>query len=478
MFISIRKEIMPEISQNELLVFIEWNENIHVGENKERTLDFLSAIDSLTIEHSAMVAQQQFILNRDREQTSSETQIYLKTPEKKDIEKTKNAISDYFVKHYPDAIISFSPVNTIFEKIFNTGAADLVVEFYTRNRTEAPDAHTIRSLEKRLAQATGEMPAGLSFQKQLNIHIDREKLLMYRVSYDEVYRALRTGFKENEFSVLRSYQQYLPIILGGENQSVHDVIDKILIHTLPDDRGQINSVPLSAFVTTTPSEDLKTIVSGKNGEYIPMDFYNTAQVENIISAARQMTNEDKKWEVDFSGAFFFNKKIINELIIILLISILLMYFILAAQFENFVQPLIILMEIPIDTAIVLALLYIFGHSLNLMSAIGIVVTCGIVINDSILKMDMMNQLRREGYPLMEAIHEAGRRRLNAIVMTSFTTIVCMAPLLFSSDMGSELAKPLAIATMSGMAVGTFISLFFVPLAYWRIYKNQELRINN
>ena len=111
--------------------------------------------------------------------------------------------------------------------------------------------------------------------------------------------------------------------------------------------------------------------------------------------------------------------------------------------------------------------------MNLISAIGIVVACAIVINDSILKVAMMNQLRKEGYPLIEAIHEAGRRRLNAIVMTSLTSIVCMAPLLFSSDMGSELEKPLAIATIGGMAIGTFVSLFFVPLAYWGIYRDKR-----
>jgi multidrug efflux pump subunit AcrB len=470
MFLCIRKEKMPDISQNELLVFIEWNENIHIGENSDRTLNFLSAIENLTIEHSTMVAQQQFILNREREQTSSETQVYLKTPSKNDIDKTKNAVSTYFTEHYPKAIISFSPVNTIFEKIFTTGAPDLVVEFYTRDRSEAPDAQTIRSLEKELALATGETPTGLSFQKQLNLHIDREKLLLYKVSYDEVYRALRTGFKENEFSVLRSYQQYLPIVLGNEGQNVRDVIDRILVYTQPGDNGQINRVPLGTFVSTTPSEDLKTIIAGRNGEYIPLDFYDTNQVENIIRKARQMTNESKRWEVDFSGAFFYNKKVLSDLTIILLISILLMYFILAAQFENFLQPLFVLLEIPIDTAASLVLLYVLGYSLNLMSAIGIIVSCGVVINDSILKIDMMNQLRKNGLPLMEAIHEAGRRRLKAILMTSLTSVVCMAPLLFSSDMGSELEKPLAIATIGGLVVGTFVSLFFVPLAYWRVYR--------
>ncbi len=166
---------------------------------------------------------------------------------------------------------------------------------------------------------------------------------------------------------------------------------------------------------------------------------------------------------------------INEMIVILLVSIMLMYFILAAQFENFKQPLIVLLEIPIDIAAALGLLIITGHTLNLMSAIGIVVTCGIIINDSILKIDVMNQLRKEGMQIMEAIHEAGRRRLKAILMTSMTSIVCMLPLLFTNDLGSNLEKPLAIATIGGMLMGTPVSLFVVPLVYWWIYRKEEKR---
>jgi len=477
-FNAIRKEKMPDISQNEMLVNIDWNENIHVDENNDRTLHFLSAIDSLTIEHSALVARQQFVLNREREQTSSETQVYLKTPEKKDIDKTKKAIEKYFANNYSDAIVTFSPVGTIFEKIFSTGDPDLVVEFYARNRTEAPDAQTIRNLEKELAKTTGEIPTGLSFQKQLNLYIDREKLLLYNVSYNEVYQALLTGFKENEFSVLRSYQQYLPIVLGNEDRNVRDVIDQLLIYTQSGENGQNNRVPLSEFVSIKPSEDLKNIVAGKNGEYIPLEFYNTNQVRNIISKAKEMTNENNRWDVDFSGTFFSNKKMLDQLLVILIISILLMYFILSAQFESFVQPLLVLMELPIDITASLFLLYILGQSLNLMSAIGIIISCGVIINDSILKVDVMNQLRKEGYPLMDAIHTAGRRRLKAILMTNLTAVVCMAPLLYSFSMGAELEKPLAIATMGGMTIGTLVSLFVVPLAYWRIYRDKELGIKN
>ena len=85
----------------------------------------------------------------------------------------------------------------------------------------------------------------------------------------------------------------------------------------------------------------------------------------------------------------------RELTVILLVSVMLMYFILCAQFESFLQPLIVLLEIPVDTFFALLALMIFGQTLNLMSAIGIIVTCGIVVNDSILKLDAINELRKE-----------------------------------------------------------------------------------
>ena len=91
-----------------------------------------------------------------------------------------------------------------------------------------------------------------------------------------------------------------------------------------------------------------------------------------------------------------------------------------------------------------------------------------------LELDAINELRKEGVPLMEAIHEAGRRRLRPIIMTSLTTIFGMVPLLFTFDMGSELQKPLSIAMISAMLIGTAVSLFIIPLVYWFIYRRHAL----
>ncbi len=300
-----------------------------------------------------------------------------------------------------------------------------------------------------------------------------DKLLLYNVAYDEIYSTLKTGFRENQVTDMRSFQQNIPVYIGGEGQSIHHILENTLIYTQADEKGERNRLPLSSFVSATSTEDFKTIVAGRNGEYIPFSFFGVNDADAVVAKVRDNTQNSSSWDVDFSGSFFSNKKMLQELMVILFISILLMYFILAAQFESFLQPLIVLLEIPIDIAASLGLLMVLGHSLNLMSAIGIIVTCGIIINDSILKIDVINQLRRDGMGLMEAIHEGGRRRLKAIIMTSLTTIACMAPLLFSSDMGSELEKPLAIATIGGMLAGTLISLFIVPLAYWWVYRKKN-----
>ena len=142
-----------------------------------------------------------------------------------------------------------------------------------------------------------------------------------------------------------------------------------------------------------PAEDLKTITAGRNGEYIPFRFYEVDDAPELMEKVKREADATGDWDTAFSGSFFSNRQMLDELVVILFISVLLMYFILAAQFESFVQPLIVLLEIPIDVAFALLLLWICGHTLNLMSAIGLIVTCGIIINDSILKLDAINELR-------------------------------------------------------------------------------------
>lgn len=477
-FFFIDKERMPDIEENELIARIEWNENIHVDENRKRVDELLKTLDGRSLEQTASIGRQDFILNRDRELSSSEAELYFRTETAAGIAPLEKEIYRRLKERYPLSVISFSPPETVFEKLFVTGEPDIVAEFYARNRAQAPEAETIRNVERQLAEETGVNPTGIAFENQLNLSINKEKLLLYRVSYNELYRVLKTAFRENSVTMLHSYQQYLPINIAGNEKTVNRVLQETLIQTQPDSKGAVEYIPLRELVRVTPAEDLKSIAAGRNGEFVPFNFYGVQDAEKLIKDVKRVAGNTGDWDTGFSGSFFSNKEMLDELVVILLISLLLMYFILAAQFESFMQPLLVLAEIPIGVAFALLLLWICGHTLNLMSAIGLIVTCGIVINDSILKLDAINELRKTGIPLLEAIHEAGHRRLRPIIMTSLTTIFAMVPLLFSSDMGSELQKPLSIAMIGTMSVGTAVSLFIIPLLYWFIYRKEKVEISS
>ena len=469
MFNVIPKTSMPAVDQVELLTHIDWGENIHIDENLRRTNDICREIDALTLEHSVFIGRQQFILDNKRQMPSSECEIYIKSENAAKAKQTQEKIYNIIKNKYLLASSTFAPPETVFEKIFVTGESNLITELYPhRNNFLKPE--DIRSIENRLEEITGERSTGIIFDKEISLHIDREKLLLYNVDFNEIYRLLKTAFRDNQVATLRSYQQFLPITIAGEEQTINEVVNNTLIRT--NSRETQQQIPLSTFVSVSSTEGIKTIVAGKNGEYIPVSYQEIANPELLMSRTREEISSSNSWDVNFSGSYFSSRKMINELIIILIISILLMYFILAAQFESFLQPLIVLIEIPIDITVALVCLWIFGHTLNLMSAIGIVVTCGIIINDSILKIDMINELRKEGHGLMEAIHEAGHRRLRAIIMTALTSVLALIPMMFSSDLGSEIQKPLAIAMISSMIIGTLVSLYIIPLIYWRIYKNK------
>jgi len=150
------------------------------------------------------------------------------------------------------------------------------------------------------------------------------------------------------------------------------------------------------------------------------------------------------------------------------LALVLVYMILAAQFESFVHPFTILMAVPLALVGAVFALILTGEGLNTMSLIGVVILVGIVVNDAIVKVDFINQSRRQGRELREAILEAGRVRLRPIIMTTVTTVLGLAPMAFGLGRGSDLRAPLAIAVIGGLIVATALTLIIVPVVYQTI----------
>ena len=157
----------------------------------------------------------------------------------------------------------------------------------------------------------------------------------------------------------------------------------------------------------------------------------------------------------------------------LILSVVLVYLILVAQFQSFIDPLLILLAVPTGLAGVLLILVLTGTTLNVMSLMGVVMMVGIVVSNSILIVDFTHRLRKEGKPLREAVALACRVRLRPVLMTSLATLMGLIPMAMKFGTGSEAYAPLACAIIGGLAVSVVLTVFIVPAAYLLVYRRAE-----
>ncbi len=157
------------------------------------------------------------------------------------------------------------------------------------------------------------------------------------------------------------------------------------------------------------------------------------------------------------------------------LAIILVYMIMAAKFENIIQPLIIMFTVPMGLIGAFLFLLITGNSLNIISGIGVMVLIGIGVNDAIVKIEYSNMLRKEGKGVRESILEASRVRLRPILMTTFTTIFGVVPMAVISQTGSELQQPLALVIIGGLLFTTLLTLILIPVFYEILENFKEKR---
>jgi len=464
---SIQKQGMPDISRTELEVKIDWNEAITVEENEARISKInneLSNFEKKLLYTSAFIGQQQFLLNRELQQNFNETLLSMKVTDNQTFNELQAKLQTLFKQNFPKANVSFSAAKNIFEQLFNTTQAPLVACFINNQEAEVPAPARMESIYQNLRKKGlySEFP---SLQSRLQIEILKEKLLLYEVEYERVFSTLKTLFNENNLGNLKAEQRYIPIVLGGEEQEINALLQKA---TVQNSKGQ--NIYLTHLIQVSTQQDYKSFFSASEGDFIPFNFdINERKISEVQATIQEIAQEDGTVSISFSGSYFRNRAFIKELTVVILVAIGLLFFILSAQFESLLQPFIVMIAVVFGLTGSMLLLFLAGNSLNVMSAIGMVVLIGIVDNDSILKIDTMNK-SRETHSLMEAIKLAGKRRLKAQLMTSLTTILGLTPTLFSSGLGAELQIPLALSVIGGMLLGTLISVSFIPLVYWFMYR--------
>ncbi|MCF8307674.1 MAG: efflux RND transporter permease subunit [Bacteroidales bacterium] len=459
---AIDKEKIPQIKHNEMFVSLQWNDKINVAENKRRSLMLLKQIDTLIEQTSVYAGSQQYLMNLNNINAPNASKIYIKFQDSKSVKVARQNIRTFFRKNYPEAHFDFLPPENVFELLFSEDKPPLVARIMPYEKEQGLDYSQVNAL---LHQTDNRFDAfnfsAVPAREHIEIALDAERLKIYDIKREQVINKLRTLFNEYQVSDIKNSRHFMPIVLAHSQEPMFNLINQAKIK---NENKQY--IPLKEVLAIRYSKDFKTITSGENGEYYPLVFH--VEKEKVSDVQRKIENflARKAYDVTWHGSIFSTQQMVEEILIILLISLLLLYFILASQFESLSLPFIVLLEVPMDIAGALFLLWLMGETLNIMSLIGIIVMAGIIINDSILKIDTINRLRYKGYTLTESLFIGGKRRLKPILMTSLTTIMAMLPFLFISGMGSDLQRPLAVAVIGGMAIGTFVSLYFIPLFYY------------
>jgi HAE1 family hydrophobic/amphiphilic exporter-1 len=149
----------------------------------------------------------------------------------------------------------------------------------------------------------------------------------------------------------------------------------------------------------------------------------------------------------------------------LAMAIFLVYLVMASQFESLIHPLVIMFTIPLALVGAVLALFLTGTTVNIVVFIGLIMLAGIVVNNAIVLVDLINQLREEGMEKTAAIIEAGRSRLRPILMTTLTTTLGLLPMALGFGEGSEVRAPMAVTVIGGLTVSTFLTLLVIPVVY-------------
>jgi len=307
------------------------------------------------------------------------------------------------------------------------------------------------------------------------IKVDRDKASVLGLNVSQLAGALQTTVGGTRASMYRD---------GGDEYN-------ILVRLIKSDRNRLEFIPQIPINTplgkTLPIGSLVSMEQTQG----PVSLEREDQ-ERVITVSGNLANRDlgsvmreveaktrtldlpRDFTISMGGELEEQEKAFSELMVSLLLAIVLVYMVMAAQFESLRDPLIIMFSIPLASiGIVLALL-LTNTTFNIQAFIGTILLAGIVVNNAIVLVDCINQLRREqGLSLREAVELGGRRRLRPILMTTLTTVLGLVPMALGLGEGGEVQAPMARVILGGLTTSTLITLVFIPILYTLVEERSE-----
>jgi len=305
-----------------------------------------------------------------------------------------------------------------------------------------------------------------SGRPELQIELDRDRISVLGLSANQVANAVSTFIKGTVASLFRDRGEEYDILvrLDPRYRERTAILDDLFV-TNP--RGE--QIPLSSIVRVRQGVTPTSVLRRDQQRVVNISV--TVQGRSLGEVAREAEEmlDEMKMPPDFSyeigGSAQDMRTSFQWMGVAFGGAALIVYMVMASLYESFMAPFIIFLTIPLAVVGVIAILFITGTSLSVVAFIGVIMLAGIVVNNSIVLVDYINQLRAGGYSLREAVVEGGKTRLRPILMTALTTILALTPLALGLGSGGESWSPMARSVIGGLAASTMLTLFVIPVIY-------------
>lgn len=302
---------------------------------------------------------------------------------------------------------------------------------------------------------------------EMQIHVDKDLASALGLNTAMVAMQVRKAIYGSEAGALNDKGQEYDINVRyapDQRQSI-DKLENLTLTTLKGEAVPLKTVAtieqgLGAMQIEHQSQQRIVKVGMEPGKGISLGEA-TKRVKEIMQEMQFSSNVD----VEIAGQVSDQQDSFGSLNLVFIVGILLVYMVMAAQFESFKEPFIIIFAIPFSIIGVIWAFKVTGLTLSVVTFVGAIMLLGIVVNNGIVLVDYTNLLRKRGNSLKDAVLKAGESRLRPVLMTTFTTLLGMVPMALSTGMGSEMWQPLGITIIGGLLVSAIITLFFVPVLY-------------
>lgn len=374
------------------------------------------------------------------------------------------AVLDQVTQDISGVKLSFSPEASSLNSILRTEEAPLVIEI------KGEDLGTIEQLTGEVRDQIFDMPGLLNLQTsieqgapEVEVLFDRFKLGLYNLDMNNVITQIQDQLKGKTAGKLEKAGEMIDIALQMPDQGLKD-FENLSI------KGGEKVYRLHEIATLRSSNAPKEIhhrnqsrigkVYAQADKDIPLEFI-AQQIRERVAAIDLPLN----YSIIVAGDEARRQQSIQSLGFSLILSVVLVYMVMASQFESLLHPFTILLTIPLAVVGTIATFYWLNTPLSIMAIIGIIMLVGIAVNDAIILVDRINQLKRGGLSKYEAIAQAGQQRIRPILMTSLTTVLALLPLTIGFGESAALRAPMAWAVIGGLVTSTLLTLVVIPCVY-------------